>query len=249
MKREIFKFGPFVLALASACGSGSSGGRPPSPPDLRQFESDAEAMSENASPAQTSSTTPAAAPDWTVAMGSHDQAAALWQRLQPVIAAAGPDAAAQSAMTTIDAALAAYASDVAAHKAREAATDANRITLAVPALFDLFSYPAPTDTLRLDGTFRQLQIDAQYADWAACSKDLGDTRDVWARLKPLAAMQVPKRPDMPMAATLLDDLDSTLSASQALIADSGAKPDDSVKLQAQAQAGLDLVDVAEQIFK
>jgi hypothetical protein len=237
------------LLLAPACGSSGTSGKAPSPPNLRQFESDAEAMSENASPAQLSASTPAAAPDWTVAQGSYDQAAALWQQLKPVVLAAGPNADAMAQVTAIDQALAAYATDVAAKKPREAATDANKITLAVPTLFDLFSYPAPTDTLRLDGTFRQLQIEAQFGDWPASQKALDDTKAVWARLKPLAGAQAPKRPDMPAAATLLTDVDDTIAASQALITDAGAKASDSVDLQLQAQEGLDLVDVAEQIFK
>jgi hypothetical protein len=134
------------------------------------------------------------------------------------------------------------------HKQRDAETDANRVTRAVPDLFDLFFYEAPTDTLRLDGTFRQLQIDAEYADWTVCQKDLGDTRTVWNRLKPAITTQAPSRPDVIGSGTVVQDVESVLTAVQALVVDDGGLATDTINMEIQAQRGLDLVDVCEQIF-
>jgi hypothetical protein len=251
MKRTFVCALALSIATAAACSpsdsapaspaSDAGSGRQPSPPTLRQFESDAEAMSENALPTR-------GAPAWTVCQGTYDQATSLWQTLKPLVLAAGSDAKTTNAVAAIDAALSAYGADIAAQKPRNAATDANEITLAVPDLFDLFDYPAPTDTLRLDGTFRQLQIDAQFSDWAACAKDLADTSALWARFKPLAEAQAPQRPDVTGAPTLITDVETVLAASQGLIGDGGGAASNSPNLVTEAQAGLDLVDVGEQIF-
>lgn len=230
-----------------ADSGGGGGGKPASPSNLRQFESGAEAMSE-----APRGSLPAHVPDWVVAQSAYDTAFGLWQQLKPIILAAAANSDASTTATTmmaIDAALASYKADVAQMKQREAETDANIITLTVPALFELFTYPAPTDTLRLDGTFRQLQIDAEYSDWAGCSKDLSDTKTVWNRLKPLVQAQTPSRPDIHGSPTVVADMEATLQASQALIADDGGAPQDVPSLEAQAQKGLDLTDVCEQIFK
>jgi hypothetical protein len=253
MKRTLARGFSCCLVVIAACSSsatianepgvGAADGGQPSPSNLRQFESAAEGMSEFASPAIHVSV------DWAGCQGMYDQAVVMWQQLKPIVLAAGSDTTTTKSVADIDAALAAYSADVAQKDARAAETDANKITLAVPNLFDLFVYPAPTDTLRLDGTFRQLQIDAEYSDWAGCAKDLADTITVWNRLKPLAQAQAPNRPDVLGSATLIADVDATLLASQGLIAHDGGSPQDSTDLQAQAQKGLDLTDVAEQIFK
>jgi hypothetical protein len=242
-----------VAALLSAHGSsivacGSSSPAPPgntnksaSPPNLRQFESGAEAMSEAAR-----GVLPAHVPDWPTAQAAYDADAQLWQQLKAPILAAKANMASISA---IEAALAAYATDVARQNQRAAETDANKITLAVPDLFDLFIYPAPTDTLRLDGTFRQLQIGAEYSDWAECQTWLDDTKTVWSRLKPLVQAQVPMGLSVAGAVTVVADVDATLQTIQLLIIDKGAKSTDSADLDAQAQKGLDETDTCEQIFK
>ena len=152
-------------------------------------------------------------------------------------------------VTAIEAALAAYAMDVARQAQRDAETDANKITLAVPDLFDLFAYPAPTDTLRLDGTFRQLQIGAEYSDGTECRTWFEKTRTVWNTLRPMVQGQAPSRPDITGAATVVADVDSNLRATQALIGTDGGVMGNAVQLEAQAQDGLDQTDTCEQIFK
>jgi hypothetical protein len=188
---------------------------------------------------------PAHVPDWVGAQAAHDSTATLWGQVKPLVVAAGAQTA---TITEIESALAAYEADLTGRSQRGAETDANRITLAVPDLFDLFAYQAPTDTLRLDGAFRQLQIEAEYSDWAKARTDLDATRTVWNRLRPAVVAKAPSRPDIIGSATVAADVESALTGGQALIADDGGLPTDSVNLEIQAQRGLDLVDVCEQIF-
>jgi hypothetical protein len=242
--------------LSAGCGTSSSpatptdGGSPsdsatdsglqPSPAILRQFESGAEAMSES-----PRGQLPQHVPDWQGAMDAYSADMGLWTQVKPIVLAAG---ASMSTITEIESALAAYLTDVNMQKQREAETDANRITLAVPDLFDHFYYAAPTDTLRLDGTFRQTQIDAEYADWAAAQRDLDRTKMVWANLKPKVAAQAPNRPDIAGAATVVSDVDGTLSALQVSIGQDGSMSTDVNDVETLAQSGLDETDTCEQIF-
>jgi hypothetical protein len=221
--------------------SGTAGAKLPAPPLLRQFESGAEAMSEAAR-----GLLPGHQARWDVAQSAYTADAALWPEVRPMVAAAGVAAA---TLDTIEAALRAYALDVQEKRQRDAETDANKITNAVPDLFDPFQYNAPTDTLRLDGTFRQLQIEAEFADWQNSQKWLDDTSTVWKRLKVLVEPAAPGRADLMGALTVVKDMEAVLAEAQRLIAAGTHTADDATALVNQAQLGLDLTDVCEQIFK
>jgi hypothetical protein len=207
---------------------------------LRQFESGAEAMSESARGAL-----PAHVADWQGAQDAVAADTALWTQVKPLVVAAG---AKMATVAEIESALASYQADVTAQKQREAESDGNRITKAVPDLFDLFSYAAPTDTLRLDGTFRQLQIDAEFADWASCEKDLDDTRAVWARLAPLVGPVAAMRPDIAGAVTVVKDVDANLQLIQTFLTQDAGGATEVADLEVQAQTGLDQTDTCEQVF-
>ncbi len=241
---------PAAASDASAQAPDASGGKLDSPATLRQFESGAEAMSEG-----PRGVLPGHVPDWAAAQAAYDADFALWQTgvpdagippLRPTLVAAGVPTA---TLTAIDAALAAYKVDLMQQDQRAAENDGNKITKTVPDAFDYFTYGAPSDTLRLDGTFRQLQIDAEYSDWAACANDLRDTQAVWANLKSKVAAKAPSRPDITGSATVVADVDATLQAAQALIADDGGMATDVASLEVQAQKGLDETDTCEQVFK
>ena len=225
----------------SGSGSEADGGKPASPATLRQFESGAEAMSESAR-----GTLPGHIPDWPTAKMAYVEDNTLWQGLKAQLNSAGATAA---TLRAIDAALAAYAIDLSNMDQRGAETDANKITIAIPDAFDVFTYTAPTDTLRLDGGFRELQIDAEYSDWAGCANALEATITIWTRLKVPVAAQAPKRPDIAGSATVVADVDATIQGAQAIIADDGGVALDSANLEQLAQKGLDQTDTCEQIFK
>ena len=221
--------------------AGSPGVRVPAPPLLRQFESGAEAMSEAAR-----GLLPAHQARWDVAQSAYAADAALWPQVRPMVAAAG---VAMATLEGIEAALMAYAQDVQDQRQRDAETDANKITNAVPDLFDSYEYNAPTDTLRLDGTFRQLQIEAEFADWSNAQKWLDETVAVWSRLKGVVEPAAPGRADLMGAVTVVKDMEAVLAEAQRLISAATHSADDATALVSQAQRGLDLTDVCEQIFK
>jgi hypothetical protein len=252
-------FGALVLSACSSAtpvtgndaggggeaGAGAEGGKAPSPPELRQFESSAEAMS----------TCPLPDPAhmhvaWDGCRSTHDSAVILWDRLKPTLKAAGVPA---DKITAIDGLLTIYNGDVSAKGTRDAETDANKITSAVPDLFDSFFYNAPTDTLRVDGTFRQMQIDAEYSDWAGAQTDLDATKAIWSGkmngLKDAVTAQAPLRKDIAGSQTVVADIDATLVSAQMLISHDGGTPSDSAQLVQVAQNGLDETDTCEQIFK
>src|SRR5260370_41792519 len=106
--------------------AGSPGVRVPAPPLLRQFESGAEAMSEAAR-----GLLPAHQARWDVAQEAFAADAALWPQVRPMVAAAG---VAMATLEGIEAALTGYAQDGQDQRQRDAATDANKITNALPPL-------------------------------------------------------------------------------------------------------------------
>jgi hypothetical protein len=229
------------LALFVACSNGNGGapdassdasgdaGKPLAPTTLRGFETDAEGISDACKVL-----------DWTKAQGVLGEANTNWSTLRAQVQAAGWSA---SMLAQVDTDLTTVASDITAHAQKACETDANVITLAVPDMFDLFTWPVPSDALRGDGVFRQLQIDGEYTDWARTSADLTATKMVWMRLKPLAQAKAPMRPDIPGTATVVADMDAAIQKCETAI---GAL--DGATLQTASQSGLDAVDVVEQMF-
>jgi hypothetical protein len=214
----------------------TDGGGISAPPNLRQFESNAEGLSDSCKIEPSRGL-----PNWTQATGLLEQSREIWIGLRSELAANGAPA---TELTAIDDALSAYGEDVTAQTSRKCETDANTITLVVPDLFDLFAYPAPSDTLRLDGTFRQLQIDGEYSDWTAAAVDLPKVTDVWTRLKPLVAAPALRRPDIQGSTTVVADMGAALGGCSDHITAMSSRG-----LAARAQDGLDLTDVSEQVFK
>lgn len=211
-------------------GDAGDAGKPAAPLGLRAFETDAEGISDACKVG-----------DWTKAQGVLGEGNANWTSLKPQVQAAG---AAPSLVSKFDSWLTTVASDVSSKSQKACESDANAMTLAVPDLFDLYSWPVPSDALRGDGVFRQLQIDGEYSDWMPTSPDLDATKAVWSRLKPLAQAQAPKRPDIPGSSTVVADMDAAIQGCATAI---GAK--DAAGLQSSAQSGLDRIDTIEQIFQ
>jgi hypothetical protein len=178
--------------------------------------------------------------DFTKAANVLAEAKTTWTTLEPVVRSAG---ASSSVLKTIDDALVAIDADISGKAQHACETDANVVTLAVPDLFDLFTWPVPSDALRGDGVFRQLQIDAEYADDTRTTNDLAATKTVWTRLRPLVVDRAPMRTDIPGASTVVTDIDKSITDAETAIA---AK--DAAALGTASQAGLDAIDVVEAIF-
>lgn len=211
-------------------GGGDAGGKLAAPTELRALESNSETMSDACKIA-----------DYGKAQGIYGEATTNWAALKPKAQAAGASAA---LMAKIDGQITKVGADISGKLQRQCETDANAITLTVPDLFDLFTFAVPSDALRGDGVFRQLQIDGEYSDWTAAAADLAPTEAVWARLRPLCAAQAPKRPDVPKTDTVVADMDKAVQKCKDAVA---AK--DATALQAEAQNGLDYIDTIETMFK
>lgn len=217
-------------AASEASAGDAEAGKPFAPTQLRSFESNAEGISDACK-----------VKDFTKAGAILGEAKTNWMALKPQVVTAGATA---TIVTKIDDTLTKITTDIGAMMQRACESDANVVTLAVPDLFDLFFYPVPSDALRGDGVFRQLQIDGEYADFTAATPDLAATKAVWTRLRPLAAAQAPTRADIPGAATVVPDMDKAIADCETAIGANNA-----AALQTAAQAGLDAIDTVETIFK
>lgn len=200
------------------------------PTNLRSFESNAEGVSDACKVS-----------DFPKAQAILDQAKSNWAIIKPLALGAGTP---QTVLDKIDATLATITTDVSSTKKRACETDANVLTLVIPDIFDHFTYAVPSDALRGDGVFRQLQIDSEYSDFTTADADLAATNAVWARLRPLTVTQAPKRTDIPGSTTVVADTDATLAQLKTAIANK-----DVATLATASQAGLDEIDTIETIFK
>lgn len=215
---------------SSETDAASDGGKQ-LPTLLRSFESAAEGISDAARTA-----------NWTKVSGVLAEALASWTKVKPQLVA---DGAADATVHGIDDALARIQKDVDAKDTRAAESDANAISIAVPDLFALYpSWPVPPEALRLDGYFRQVQIDAEYADLAAAAVDHAKVASLWAAFRARVQAQAVGRGDIPGASTVVADMDGAIAAERAAI-DMKA----SASVVDDAQRGLDLVDVCEQVFE
>ncbi|MDP9150590.1 MAG: hypothetical protein M3O36_11710 [Myxococcota bacterium] len=219
--------------------AGDSATKMPAPAELLGFESNTEGISDNAY---------AMPPDWTKAKSSTDEAKTKWAVLKPLVTAAG---ASSATVAFIDTALANSTTDIAAMAKKKTELDGNSITLKVPELFDLFTFPVPSKALAGDGGFRALQIDGEWADWATAATDLAFVQSLWNDLQNPPAgtfvsvgQQALVRTDVPGSLTIVLDMTAAIKACADAIT---AK--DQARLQAQAQNGLDFIDTIEALYK
>ncbi len=200
------------------------------PTNLRSFESNAEGVSDACKVS-----------DFAKAQAILDQAKSNWSTIKPLALAAGTP---QTVIDKVEATLPIITTDVSGSKKRECETDANVLTLIIPDVFDHFTYAVPSDALRGDGVFRQLQIDSEYSDFTTADADLAAANAVWMRLRPGTVTQAPKRADIPGSSTVVADTDATLVQCKTAITNK-----DVATLITASQAGLDEIDTIETIFK
>ena len=216
--------------VAPVDAGAETGGKPAAPTNLRALESNAEGISDACKVA-----------DYAKAQGVLGEANTNWNTIKPLVGTAGASAA---LIAKIDAQLAKMAADITGKLQRDCESDANAATLTIPDLFDLYTFAVPSDALRGDGVFRQLQIDSEYKDFAAAAPDLASTKTVWARLRPLAVVQAGKRTDVPGTATVVADMDTAIQKCEVAITAT-----DQAGLGTEAQNGLDYIDTVETMFK
>jgi hypothetical protein len=195
MKQVVFA----AVLLIVGCGGGSSA---PGvvPPDLRDVERAGEGLV-----SATFGAFPDRIPDWPRAAQVDTILKTVWSKTKAANPGL-PSAQVQmmdSAVTKLDTA-------IAAMNQRDAAFAANQVGLAVPTLYDFFHPEAPQEIVRLDAVFRQVGLDAHFADWAAARADLTSMQTDWKNSKVAVSARVPTCHRVGGTATVIGDIESSL---------------------------------------
>lgn len=111
----------------------------------------------------------------------------------------------------------------------------NQLMFAAFDIFEGYIWAVPADVGRLDAGGQQVIINLLAKDPAAAGKSLTQTKEVWARLKPLVLAQ--------RGAGVAAQYDASLLVQTGALA---AK--DWVRLKSSAEQGLEIVDVIEKLY-
>lgn len=151
---------------------------------------------------------------------------------------AAADGAAEADLSAMDAAIAGLVTAVAEQTSLtdlELARAANAVSGPMDELFDLYNDPIPSAVLALDYGGREVSLDAMAEDLQAALTDIGTLETIWAGLK----TQVLDAGGDAEAA----DYEASL-ATQTQLATDG----DAAGLVTESNAGLEIVDLLEDVF-
>src|SRR5262249_48929276 len=118
----------------------------------------------------------------------------------------------------------------------------NAVGLAVPDLFAYFS-PDVREVVRMDAVFRQVGIDAHFAQWSGAANDLASLQADWATLAPKVAMRAPTCHRVGGTATVSSDIDGSLANLAASIPQK-----DGTKTEGESDNGALEIDTLELLF-
>jgi hypothetical protein len=170
--------------------------------------------------------------DWGKVTGDVAAIAKAWQAYQTQAAS---DKVPQPFQEALTAALDRLQKAAAAKKAPDTLQAANDLSAAVADLFAVYHPARPSDVGRLDVLERQVVLDVAADDFGAAADSLAKINAVWARLKPVIVAH-----NGSDAAT---QFENSLTAQQKALDQEDAKA-----LTTEANNGLALVDVLEQLF-
>jgi len=199
--------GVALLSLAAGACSGSAGGAgacPPNgvvPPDLRDVERAGEGLVNT-----TFGSYPDRTPDWQAAASVLSLLHEVWGRTKM----ACPDLPADQSKA-IDDAVAQLDTSVPAQDQKAAATAANAVGLAVPALFAYFGPDIPIEVVRMDASFRQVGLDAHFGDWSGVAKDTASLSADWMTSKGPVGQRAPTCHRVGGTSTVAGDIDQSLA--------------------------------------
>ncbi len=231
-----------VGLVVVACSS--SGAAPPAaapttggvvPADLRDVERDGEGLVTT-----TFGSFPDYRADWPRAASVLGLLKQVWTRAK----AANPSLPAP-AVASIDKAIVELDAGIVAMDQARAAQAANQVGLACPALFDFFHPDAPQGVLRMDAVFRQVALDAKFADTAAVTKDVASLMTDYGATKDAVAARVPTCHRVGGTATVGNDIETTLANMQAALRKS---PVDLMTIEQESENGATEVDTLELLF-
>lgn len=177
---------------------------------------------------------------WDHAAAKLERATSTWKELRRRLSGSSSP----ETLTRVDASLGALGRDITAHASREAQVDANAIGFLVADLLAPTEPKIPPDVQRLDASFRQMQIDADFGDWVASEADARAASALWQRLVARVTDAAAKRADLPVAKTIVVDVDAALRSFT-----TAEQATDAKGAEAAAAKGLELVDSIETLFE
>ncbi|MCA9494736.1 MAG: hypothetical protein KC621_32630 [Myxococcales bacterium] len=201
-------------------------------PQMRDVERDAEGVSY-----AVFGPLPDHAADWDRAGGVLSLLESVWSDATTACPGLPSDAVA-----AVDGAITSLRDEVPLQDQAAAARSANDIHLQMAPLFAYFGPETPVEVVRMDAYFLRIGVDAWFGDWDGYAADLTALQADWATVRPAATAAVPTCHRVAGTATVVDDLDQTLT----LLA--GAAGTDVDTAQLESDAGLLEVDILELLF-
>jgi hypothetical protein len=232
-----------VVVACSSSKSGTNGPAttPPAttagtvPADLRDVERDGEGLVTT-----TFGSYPDYKADWTRAGSVLGLLKQVWTRAKT----ANPGLPA-AAVAQVDKAIVDMDAGIAGKDQKKAAEAANQVGLACPPLFDYFHPDAPAGVLRMDAVFRQVGLDAKFADVATVTKDVTDLETDYLATKDAVAMRAPTCHRVGGTATVSGDIETSLANIKAALAKS---PPDLTIIEQESENGALEIDTLELLF-
>jgi hypothetical protein len=233
--------GLVVVACSSSKSGTSTPATPPGttagtvPADLRDVERDGEGLVTT-----TFGSYPDYKADWIRAGSVLGLLKQVWTRAKttnPGLPAA--------AVAQVDKAIVDMDAGIAAKDQKKAAEAANQVGLACPPLFDFFHPDAPAGVLRMDAVFRQVGLDAKFADVATVTKDITDLETDYAATKDAVGMRAPTCHRVGGTATVTGDIETSLANMKAALAKS---PPDLTTVEQESENGALEIDTLELLF-
>ncbi|MDB5217038.1 MAG: Multiple EGF-like-domain protein 3 precursor [Myxococcaceae bacterium] len=230
-----------------ACSSSKSGGTAATndggaastagtvPADLRDVERDGEGLVTT-----TFGSYPDYKADWARAASVLGLLQQVWTRAK----AQNPGLPA-GAVTMVDTAIADLDAGINAMDQKKAAQAANQVGLACPPLFDFFHPDAPQGILRMDAVFRQVGLDAKFADPATVAKDVTSLETDYAATKDAINVRAPMCHRVGGTATVTGDIETSLANIKAALA---KNPPDLTVVEQESENGALEIDTLELLF-
>jgi hypothetical protein len=126
---------------------------------------------------------------------------------------------------------------------KASATLANIVGLTVPALFDYFKPEIPIEVVRMDATFRQVGLDAHFADWSAEQADVASVATDWNNARAAVSKRAPTCHRVGGTETVVGDIDESVAALQ-----SAATGKDATTAEKESENGALEIDTLELLF-
>jgi hypothetical protein len=222
-----------LLLPLIACSSKSSPGGGVVAADMRDVERDGEGLVST-----TFGEAPARKAEWTRAAMVLSLLKTVWGKAK----AASPGLPAMQ-VKMVDDAVARLDMAIPNLNQKDAVIAANEVGLAVPELFDYFHPDAPKEIVRMDAVFRQLGIDAHFADWAGVARDLVSLTTDWNNARAAVLNRVPTCHRVGGTATVAGEIEDSLKNADLAVQDMNG-----AEVEKESDNGALEIDTLELLF-